>query len=127
MVEGDRQRFREMVTALAVNFRAVVTNAYFHLLWEGLADLEYPQVRAACLRAIKECEFMPPVARLRELAGRGPGVRPYHLPAAPPPKTLPEQRGWPQLHAVPRGGQSTAAELLDAMGASQAPRERQRG
>jgi hypothetical protein len=120
MDDADRPAFRELVTALAANCDAEISKAHFHLLWLGLEDLPYPQVRAACVRALKECERMPSVARIRTLAGRGPDVRPYHLPPGYERQALPEQRGWPQLRSVPRGEQSTAGELVDALGASQA-------
>lgn len=94
MVAADRPKFRELVMAMAVNYRAEVSTAQWVLLWEGLQDLPYADLRAACSRAVREDEHMPTIARLRALAGHGRDVKPYHLPAEPERHQLPAERGW---------------------------------
>jgi hypothetical protein len=81
MDDTDRPRFAELVTVLAMNYRVEASTALFQLMWEGLEDLPYDKVRAACQKATREEQWMPTVALLRALAR--PVVLPYHLPAEP--------------------------------------------
>ena len=57
------------VSVLAASFGREATELTYEAYRLGLADLTDEQVNAACGRAVRECEFMPPPAVLRKLAG----------------------------------------------------------
>ncbi len=68
MEESDRPRFALAIEAMAATFRAEATPALLLGYWMGLGDLPLDDVHTAIGKAIRECEFMPTVARLRILA-----------------------------------------------------------
>ena len=67
----DRKGFRELIEALAAAFNAEVSEALFTGYWMGLQDLQLSDLRRAGADAIRDCQFMPKPAELRELAGAG--------------------------------------------------------
>lgn len=68
---GDKRWFKGQVDALAINFRQEVGPALYQALWIGLEDIGKANVETAIRLALRECEFFPPVAKLRDLAGHG--------------------------------------------------------
>lgn len=89
MVDGDRRAFMEMVDVLAMNFSRAVTPPLYKLLWEGMRDLPMPAVRKGFARALKLCQFFPPVAKLRTLAGHGEASQLEYYQQWDPGKALP--------------------------------------
>jgi hypothetical protein len=72
MEKGDKKRFRDVIQMLGMNYRTQITAPLLQLYWQGLEDLPLAKVEDAVSRAIKECEYMPVVAKLRELSKRSP-------------------------------------------------------
>lgn len=72
MEKADEKRFKAALQRVAMNYRVQVSAPLYELYWLGLEDLSVEAVESACARAIRECEFIPPVAKLRELARRAP-------------------------------------------------------
>lgn len=105
MEKADSKKFKELVQALGANFRAEVTTPLLQAMWIGLSDLPLGKVTHAVQRAMRECEFMPPVARLRELAGKGKNLRPYHLPYSglSPAEKKQIQGTWEAAEKIPGG------------------------
>lgn len=68
MGENDRPAFTLSIEAMAATFRQEVTPALLLGYWLGLGDLDLAAVQRAIGAGIRECEFMPTVAKLRELA-----------------------------------------------------------
>lgn len=69
MLESDRKNFVTAIAAMAATFRQEGTEAIYEGYWVGLSDLDWPAVKLAVTRAIRECEFMPSAAELRKKAG----------------------------------------------------------
>lgn len=78
MTEGEERAFRDSVDVLAVGFRVQMSPALYQALWEGLCQLPLYDVQRAIQEALRRCQYMPTVAELAELAGRGRDARPYH-------------------------------------------------
>jgi hypothetical protein len=68
MLANERTRFTLLIQAMASTFRAEVTPALLEGYWIGLDDLKLDDVRAAVRSGMRDCEFLPTVAKLRELA-----------------------------------------------------------
>jgi hypothetical protein len=83
MERGDKRAFQDLIRTLAVAFRTEVTPALLQAYWLGCEEYPLEHVSAAVKTAIREKEFMPPVAQLRDL------VRIYarQLELFPPPET----------------------------------------
>jgi len=62
---------------LCAAFRTEPTTLMGHAYWLGLEDLDIGALAIAARRALREAEFMPTVAKLRELAG---ALKPGQLP-----------------------------------------------
>lgn len=74
MTAADQERFALSVAALAANFRAEVSDQQMRLLWLALRDeLTLAEFERASARALRERSFMPNVAELLELGGKGRG------------------------------------------------------
>lgn len=69
MENHEREKFAELVTALAAAFGRETEKATFVAYMIGLEDLPLTAINTAIGRAIRECKFMPSPAELRELAG----------------------------------------------------------
>lgn len=69
MVKQDKAAFAEAVAALAVTFGKECDKPMLRGYWMGLEDVPIDNVRLACRRALRECEYMPTVAQLRKMAG----------------------------------------------------------
>ncbi len=67
--EAYRIAVVEAVTMLALTFRQEASKPLIKIYEVGLGGLTAEQVRQATNRAVRECEFMPPPAGLRKLAG----------------------------------------------------------
>lgn len=67
--ETELEEFIRFLTALAANFGREADEPTCMAYEIGLADLPLADCKAAMLRAMRECKFMPPAAELRELAG----------------------------------------------------------
>lgn len=72
MKELDRDRFKIVVAALCSAFRRDCDQPMLTGYWWGLSDLSIEDVEHAASRAMRDCEFMPVPATLRELAGEVP-------------------------------------------------------
>lgn len=68
MLDSEKERFSVGLRALASMFRVEVTEALIAGYWMGLQDLELRLVGHAMRAAIRECEQMPPPAKLRAFA-----------------------------------------------------------
>ena len=66
---ADRERFTELLAALASSFGREADVALAQGYWIGLADLELHEVETACARALRESEFFPKPVELRRMAG----------------------------------------------------------
>ena len=69
MEASDRKRFTELIVQLLEAFGREASQATFEAYWMGLSDLSLAAVQSGVTRAVRECEFMPPPARLRSLTG----------------------------------------------------------
>lgn len=74
----DKKEFATMIRALALAFRVEAGKDLFAAYWMGLEDIAPQALATAVKRAMRECEYMPPVAKLRALAGRPINQPPYH-------------------------------------------------
>lgn len=72
MEKADKKRFKELISTLGMNYRTPVTVPLLQLYWRGLEDLPLARIDEAVNRGIRECEFMPNVAKLRELSKHRP-------------------------------------------------------
>lgn len=68
MTETDRPAFMEAMLRLAGTFGTALSEFQFDGYWEGLEDLRLDRVERAMWSAVRQCEFFPRVATLRELA-----------------------------------------------------------
>lgn len=75
MEKADKKRFKEVVSMLGMNYRTPITVPLLQLYWKGLEDLSLATLEDAIARGIKECEYMPNVAKLRELSKRRPAPK----------------------------------------------------
>lgn len=127
MVESDKHRFRVLVQMLGANYRAEVTTPLLQAYWMGLGDLSYEKFSDAVAKAIRKDDYMPPVARLRELAGHGKDVRPYHMPykGLPAAEVKRIQASWEEGHRLTGGPDPTPiGELVGTfMAAAHAPQD----
>ena len=66
----DREEFFMALTMMFETLGREASEAQVEGYWIGLSDLEFPDVKRALGRAIRECrKFVPTPAELRELAG----------------------------------------------------------
>jgi hypothetical protein len=75
VTDADRPAFAEALHVLAETFNEPVSDvraeAYFH----ALADMSFPGVKYAVLRALRTCKFFPRPVELRELVTGDPDAR----------------------------------------------------
>lgn len=64
-------RLGKMLGVLVANYRGELTDLQREAYVMGLADIDMDTLAKAGMRALRECKFMPTVAELRELAGKG--------------------------------------------------------
>ena len=69
MTENDKIDFTKALTATAAVFAFDLTEAAFTGYWLALQDLEYGHFQAACVAAMKRCQWMPRPVEIREFAG----------------------------------------------------------
>ena len=69
MMDDDQTRFNNALQALMVLFRVESTAALIEAYWVALNDLDVDDVLAGIARSMRECEFMPPPAQIRNRAG----------------------------------------------------------
>jgi hypothetical protein len=69
MTPADRERFAEVLAALAASFGKEADVAMAEGYWMGLADIELEEFERACARAIRESQFFPKPVELRRHAG----------------------------------------------------------
>ena len=74
MRSGDRDRFLELISALAASFRTEATEPLLMGYWIGLQDMAIEDFERAATKAIATCRFMPVPAELRDLAGTGQAI-----------------------------------------------------
>lgn len=65
----DAVQFKNLMTGIAATFNRQADMAFMIGYEMALEDLPIRDIATAVARAIRECEFMPTGARLRELAG----------------------------------------------------------
>lgn len=84
MEASDKPWFKGQVDMLAINFRQEISPPLYHAMWAGLEDINKANVETAIKRALRECEFMPVVATLRDLAGhKKKGIEPPYWQPLP--------------------------------------------
>lgn len=110
MVDADKRAFKEMVNVLALNFSRSTSDPLYRLLWAGLKDLPMASVRKGFDRAIKLCQFFPPVAKLRTLAGHGEASQLEYYQPFDPGKALP---AWETTKAEVGGFRKYLHELAE--------------
>lgn len=66
---SDQPAFLDLIEGLALTFKTKVSKALLSAYWMGLSDLPFDQVKAACIRALVGCKFMPVPREIRDLAG----------------------------------------------------------
>lgn len=69
MDESDKEQFAVTVNALAAQYRVEPNTPMLTGYWMGLSDLTLDAVNRAATEALRTSEFMPTVAKIRELAG----------------------------------------------------------
>lgn len=69
MDEKDRTQFVTTINALAAQYRVEPNPPMLTGYWMGLSDLSLDAVNRAATEALRTSEFMPTVAKIRELAG----------------------------------------------------------
>ena len=79
MLRSDHKAFEKLVRQMAANFRAEVSTLFLQAMWMGLSDLPLVDLKKAVVRAMRDCEYMPPVAKLREMV-RADKVRAFPTP-----------------------------------------------
>jgi hypothetical protein len=72
MKAPDRVKFAALMSGLAMSFRQEIGEPLLTAWWLGLSDLDYPDLEDAVMKGLRTCEFMPTVAKLRELAAGKP-------------------------------------------------------
>lgn len=135
---GDR--LGKMLGVLAANFRIDLTDMQREAYELGLSDVVMDALAKAGMRALRECKFMPTVAELRELAGKGKGTdkQPHYFAPADselerietcqyhvkhgPAVVAPDYVVWcrkckrKKLEAAPRGETRALGEMLETAG-----------
>ena len=69
MNERDRETFVQLMQAMASTFGRDCDEPMLIGYWMALQDLPIENVKRAATRAIRECDWMPPGSKLRNLAG----------------------------------------------------------
>ncbi len=69
MDEKDKTEFATTINALTAQYRVEPNTAMLLGYWMGLSDLTLDAVNRAATEALRTSEFMPTVAKIRELAG----------------------------------------------------------
>lgn len=110
MVDGDKRAFKEMVNVLALNFSRATSDPLYRMLWEGMKDMPLAKARQAFDRAIKICQFFPPVAKLRALGGHGEASLLEYYQPWDPGKALPP---WDMSRAEVGGFKKYLADLAE--------------
>lgn len=64
----ERRRFKGLMETLAVSFRAELTTPMLEAYWLALEEFDFDAVQHAAKRMIREQEYLPAPARLREAA-----------------------------------------------------------
>lgn len=67
--ESSRDAFAKAILALAEAYGITLTEVRVKVYRRALADLSTQQILHACGSALKECQFFPTVAQLRQHAG----------------------------------------------------------
>lgn len=67
--KAEEKRFSDLIFGMAETFRAKLTEIGAAGYRAGLGDIPFEAVKAACERALQTSEFMPTVAKIRDLAG----------------------------------------------------------
>lgn len=71
MQNRDREAYVVAMNALCGMFRVEPSEPFLDGYWMALQDVSIDDVRAAVVKAARTCQFMPPAAELRKLAGAG--------------------------------------------------------
>lgn len=69
MTPKEKPRFVQAILAMAATFRTEPSEPLYQGYWMGLSDLPLEAVEQAIATALRTSEFLPTVARIRELAG----------------------------------------------------------
>lgn len=77
----ERGELARLLAVLAAAYRQEITKTQAIAYEMGLEDVDPAALAGAVKRAVREEQFLPSVARLRELAGAGKQI-PYHRPPA---------------------------------------------
>lgn len=88
MTAGDRKRFAEAMTLLAVGLDATLTSQRIALLFEDLADKPIWAVEWAAKAARRRYRFFPKAVELIELANMAPRPSGVELPVRTEPELL---------------------------------------
>lgn len=108
---NDERRFATLVRALAETFGVPLTEGQLLGYRMGLEGLRLAEIETAVSVAMKECEFMPKPATLRDLAREAAreAMRAKALPA------LETEAQKEQILASWRGTEDEVKRMLDAM------------
>lgn len=68
MNESDREMFNSFLDGLAATYGKQIDTPQRTVMFIGLADLSLDQYKIAVQKAVRQCEFFPTVAKLRDLA-----------------------------------------------------------
>ena len=73
MRESDKERFSSILTALGITFSRELDRPTFEIYFRALGDLDIQDVSAGAEACLKEMQFFPRPADIRQRAYRGEG------------------------------------------------------
>lgn len=68
MTKSDEAKFVALMSGMAMSYRQEIGEPLLAVWWAALEDLDFATLAAAVNKAVRECEFMPSVAELRNIA-----------------------------------------------------------